>query len=187
MTEEGQANIWEGEHVRLRAVEPEDADIHWHWDQQSDGMRLLDRLYFPRSHAGTRLWAEHAGAFEDPNGAATFIIESLEGEHVGVINTHRCDPRVGTFGYGLAIRPEHRRKGYASEAIRLVLRFYFEELRYQKVTTEVYDFNEPSLRLHERLGFTREGQLRRMGYTRGRHFDIIVFGMTAEEFVARNG
>lgn len=178
-------SIWEGERVRLRAVEPEDAEVHWRWDTLTDDLRAADRLYFPRSHAGTRAWAESAGTFDDPNGPAVMQIESLVGELVGQISTHRCDPRVGTFSYGLAIRPEHRRKGYASEAIHLVLRFYFDELRYQKVTTEVYDWNEPSLRLHERLGFTQEGRLRRMGYSRGRHFDIIVFGMTAEEFAAQ--
>lgn len=178
-------NIWEGERVRLRAVEPEDAETHWHWDQESEGMRALDRLYFPRSHAAAQRWAEDAGTFDDPDGAVRLQIETLVGEHVGHIATHRCDLRAGTFSYGVAIRPEHRRRGYASEAIRLLLRFYFEELRYQKVTTEVYDFNEPSLRLHERLGFVREGQLRRMGYTRGLPFDIVVFGMTAEEFAAQ--
>ncbi len=34
------------------------------------------------------------------------------------------------------VRREHQRKGYASEAIRLVLRYFFEELRYQKVNAE---------------------------------------------------
>ncbi len=86
----------------------------------------------------------------------------------GTINTHSCDPRHGTFGYGLAIAREHWRKGYASEAICLVLAYYFRELRYQKVTAHVYAFNEASIRLHEKLGFQLEGRLRRMIFT-GRH------------------
>lgn len=50
----------------------------------------------------------------------------------------------------------HWRRGYASDAICIVLRYYFEELRYQKCTVSVYDFNESSLRLHEWLGFQVE-------------------------------
>jgi RimJ/RimL family protein N-acetyltransferase len=38
------------------------------------------------------------------------------------------------------------------------------------------------IRLHERLGFRREGCLRRMIYTDGQYFDDLIFGLTAEEF-----
>jgi RimJ/RimL family protein N-acetyltransferase len=68
--------------------------------------------------------------------------------------------------------------------VNLVLRYYFRELRYQKCTVQVYDFNDASIALHERLGFQREGRMRRMGYTEGRHFDVLLYGITAEEFAA---
>lgn len=90
-----------------------------------------------------------------------------------------------SFSYGVAIRNEHQRKSYASEAIILVLRYYFQELRYQKVTTPVFSFNEASRRLHEQLGFQQEGRLRRKIFTRGQYFDEIVFGMTMEEFTEK--
>jgi RimJ/RimL family protein N-acetyltransferase len=62
------------------------------------------------------------------------------------------------------------------------MQYYFEELRYQKVTVPVHGDNEPSIRLHEKLGFQREGTHRRMVYTQGRFVDILWFGMTVEEF-----
>jgi RimJ/RimL family protein N-acetyltransferase len=65
---------------------------------------------------------------------------------------------------------------------KLVARFYFRELGYQKLTALVYSFNERSLNMHERLGFVFESRLRRTVYTNGRHYDTIVFGMTSEEF-----
>ena len=49
----------------------------------------------------------------------------------------------------------------------------------------VYSFNAASLALHEKLGFVREGTLRRMVYTGGQHYDIAAFGLTADEFTAR--
>jgi RimJ/RimL family protein N-acetyltransferase len=106
----------------------------------------------------------------------------LDGPFVGTINTHTCDRRCGTFRYGLGILPQHQRKGYASEAIRLVLRYFFEERRYQKVNADVYSFNEPSIRLHESLGFVLEGRLRRVNFTQGQYHDALMFGMTKEEF-----
>jgi len=112
------------------------------------------------------------------------VIENREGVAVGGIGTHDCDRRTGTFSYGLNVLSAHRRNGYASEAIRILARYFFRELRYQKLTVDVYDFNEPSIRLHECLGFQREGCLRRMGFTDGHHFDLLMYGITADEFAA---
>ncbi len=103
-------------------------------------------------------------------------------DRVELLNTPCCDRRNGTFMYGLGIGREHRRRGYALEATGLVLRYFFEELRYQKGTVHVYGFNEASVRLHEKAGFTMEGRIRRMVYTDGEYHDEIVFGMTAEEW-----
>ncbi|MGI8643788.1 MAG: GNAT family N-acetyltransferase, partial [Thermomicrobiales bacterium] len=58
------------------------------------------------------------------------------------------------------------------------------ELRYQKVTVQVYAFNESSIALHEQLGFQREGRLRRLVYTGGQHHDVLMYGLTREEFGA---
>ena len=62
---------------------------------------------------------------------------------------------------------------------------FFEERRYQKVNAEVYGFNESSIALHEKLGFTLEGRIRRMIYTDGKYFDALMYGMTSEEFAGR--
>ena len=76
--------------------------------------------------------------------------------------------------------------GATREAILLVLRYFFGELRYQKVGATVYSFNEPSVRLHEGLGFGQEGRLRRELFTGGQYHDILLFGLTAEDFAARH-
>ena len=46
----------------------------------------------------------------------------------------------------------------------------------------IYAFNERSIKLHESLGFQREGRLRRMIYTGGEFHDEIYMGMAREEF-----
>ena len=181
-------SYWQGSRIRLRAVEPSDADAHFAWDQDAGMTRPLDYVWFPQSHGAVQRWADSVTLDNNPtNDAFHFQIETLAGELAGSIATHNCDRRVGSFGYGLAIRAEYQRRGYASEAIVLVLRHYFEELRYQKATVSVYSFNDPSIRLHERLGFQREGQLRRMVYTQGQHFDLLYYGITREEFAAQHG
>ena len=180
------SNIFEGQRIRLRAVEPEDWQDHYEWDKDSDMSRAVDYIWSPPSRARARQWAERESTKERTGDTNQFQIETLDGTHVGLISTHACNPRNGTFEYGLGIMPAHQRNGYAAEAIKLVLRYYFGELRYQKVTAHVMSFNVPSIRLHERLGFVQEGRLRRMVYTGGKFYDDIIFGMTTEEFVAQH-
>ncbi|NUU63640.1 GNAT family N-acetyltransferase [Paenibacillus agri] len=175
-------NIWTGDKVRLRAIVPTDWEKFHNNDLDSDSARLCDVIYFPRSEEGTKNWAEHQ-ASKGPEGDSIMLaIETLDGNLVGSINTHGCDTRHGTFKYGVAVFREHWRKGYASEAVTILLRYYFEELRYQKVTAHVYAFNEGSIALQERLGFVQEGRLRNMIYSKGQHFDEYVFGLTKSEF-----
>lgn len=179
-------NAWQGERVRLRAVEPEDWEPYWEWSHDSDAGRTAYQLVFPYSRETARRRSAERATQEPQADAFRWTIETLAGEAVGSINTHSCEPRHGVFGYGLGIAEAHRRRGYASEAIILVLRFYFGELRYQKVTVHVYSFNQASMRLHEGLGFQLEGRIRRAIYTNGDFADVLVYGLTIEEFQARH-
>jgi RimJ/RimL family protein N-acetyltransferase len=40
--------------------------------------------------------------------------------------------------------------------------------------------------LHQKLGFHTEGRLRDHEYFAGRHYDVVVMGMTIGEFAARH-
>ncbi|MCU6707378.1 GNAT family N-acetyltransferase [Paenibacillus sp. J5C_2022] len=181
-----QANIWTGLKVRLRSVIPSDWKEFHENDQDSECARLCDAIYFPRSEDGTKDWAERTST-KAPEGDNVFLaIETHDGTLVGSITANSCDTRNGTFKYGVAIFRKHWRKGYASEAIRVLLRYYFEELRYCKVNAYVYAFNEGSRVLQEHLGFVQEGVLREMIFTKGKHYDEYVYGLTKDEFEQLN-
>ena len=179
-------SYWQTEKIRLRAVEPADAETLHEWNQDTGMARLLYWIPFPDSLEATRRWAQEQSTRRPGDDTFNWIIENLQGEFAGTISTHHCDRRNGHFKYGVAVRESHRRKGYASDAIRLVLRYFFEELRYVKAIAEVYAFNEQSISLHESLGFVLEGRLRSMIYTGGQSHDVLVFGILAEEFKGAN-
>ncbi|HEY6541868.1 MAG TPA: GNAT family N-acetyltransferase [Ktedonobacteraceae bacterium] len=178
----GPYNYWEGERILLRAIEPEDQAFFHSFDVDSEANLNSSMIYFPRSQAGDRRWFEKAQLEEPENDEYRLIIELKEHGAIGSINAFGCNKRMGTFRYAIAIGREHWGKGYAKEAIRILLRYFFEELRYQKVTVNIYAFNERSIKLLESLGFQHEGRLRRMIYTGGQFHDEIYMGMTREEF-----
>ncbi len=178
-------NFWEGKLVRLRAIEPEDAQHFIRWNLDSEMARNLEYVWPPQSSAAVAEWAAQQARKKMENDTYSWIIETLDGVVVGSIDTHHCDHRSGSFMYGLNVDPDHTRKGYASEAIYLVLKYYFEELRYQKVTVRVHANNLASTALHEKLGFVLEGVNRRVLFNHGRYEDLLWYGMTVEEFNER--
>ena len=180
-------NYWQTDLIRLRGVEPEDGDIFWHWNQDSEMARNLEFVWPPISIARVRQEAAADAQKKMENDTFNWIIEESNGTPVGFIHTHNCQPRNGVFKYGLGVDASQRRKGYAAAAILLILGYYFQELRYQKVTVQMHSENEASRALHERLGFVREGAVRRAIFTGGRYLDELYFGMTVEEWQQRYG
>ena len=179
-------NIFKGKKIRLRAKTMADVErnrqLHIESEYNTELDRLSDKIYPPFS------FDARMGDFESGVKSGNslencgLIIETLDGIAVGGIGVSNVDQVNGTFSYGLGISPEHQRKGYASEAIRLLLNYYFNELRFNKCNVTVYDFNEGSKHLHLALGFTEEGRLRESKYSNGRYYDILMFGLAKEEF-----
>ena len=175
-------NYWEGPNIKLRATEPEDQPFFKSFDEDTEATLSSWLIPFPRSQAADKQWLEKTSLENGQNDEYRLTIELKGHGAIGSINTVECDKRMGTFRYGIAIGRDYWGKGYAKEAIRILLRYFFEELRYQKVTVNIYAFNERSIKLHESLGFKHEGRLRRMIYTGGQFHDEIYMGMTREEF-----
>ena len=180
-------SIWDGERVRLRGIEPGDWEAFMEFDQESDDMRSGGMLFQPRSAEGYRRWVAERAARVPQAGVDDFdlAIESLSEEClVGSIGTHLSDRRAGTFGFGIGVGRPHQRRGYASEAIVLVLQYMFGERRYQKANVGVYAYNAASLGLFAKLGFEVEGRRRRAEFMGGRYHDEVLLGITVEEFTA---
>ena len=177
-------NFWQGRQIQLYAVEEDEIDVLLASPEVADTEldRYEDFIYFPVSQGKRRTFFKKMAEREGKDDTFFWLIKDLEGRHVGSIGTFDCDRRVGVFKYGLRIFRPYWRRGYAREAILIVLRYYFYELRYQKVTVIVYSFNEPSQKLHENLDFKLEGRLRRTVYTGGELYDELYYGLTREEF-----
>ncbi|MCL4869112.1 MAG: GNAT family N-acetyltransferase [Anaerolineae bacterium] len=177
-------NLFTGRLVRLRAIEPTDAETEFRHLQDSEISRLDSNIEFPRSLADIRRRFENPREPRYPDDKS-LIIETLEGQMVGEINVQLTDPRNGTFSIGIGL-PERTAwgKGYAKEAMLLVLRYMFHERRYQKCNIGVFAFNGRAIGLYRRLGFIEEGRIRRAVFTNSSFHDELLLGLTVEEFDA---
>ncbi|MFJ2032911.1 GNAT family N-acetyltransferase [Streptosporangium sp. NPDC087985] len=175
------ASFWTGKRVRLRGIEPDDWTALMRF--ADDEERLGDLLHPPLSAEGYRARAKEQAAAKSDGDCFQLAIEAVDtGEIVGAVGSHHADSRAGWFEYGVTIGADHRRQGYAAEAVVLLLRFMFAERRYHKCEARIFAHNEASLALQRRLGFVEEGRLRDHVFLTGRHQDLVMMGMVADEF-----
>ena len=178
-------NIWQTERIRLRGVEPDDWKTFLDWDLDTETARLCYFIPFPQSSASAQRLAQETALKRGEDETYTWMIENVEGFTVGNLNTHEVSRRNGTFSYGVALRRGAWAARYASAGTPPGLRLLLAAVGFHSSNAGTYSFNEASIRLHEKLGFTREGVQRRSIFTRGQYYDNILFGITAEEFHAR--
>ena len=70
------------------------------------------------------------------------------------------DEPIARAELGYSLNPAYWGHGYASEAIAAAQRYGFEVMRLQRIEALVWERNERSMRVMERLGYAREELLR---------------------------
>ncbi len=111
-----------------------------------------------------------------------FAVVNLQGEYVGNVNLHSMDKKNGTFSISFYFLERERKKGYASNAVALIVYYAFFELRMNKLNVCVNEGNESSAKLIQRIGCKKEGVWRENVFYDGKYVDINLFGMTKEQF-----
>jgi RimJ/RimL family protein N-acetyltransferase len=178
--------FWQGEKVRLRPLRLEDAEQGFKNSLDSPARQFLQLgIELPTSVDLMTSSLEKYVGCRDADGVIVFAVETLQGVNAGSISLHSRDQKNGTFSFGIVINRAHRGQGYAKDAIRILLRYGFWERRFQKCNSACAHSNLASIKLHRSLGFLQEGLRRRQLFFNGEYHDDVLFGMTREEFDAR--
>lgn len=75
----------------------------------------------------------------------------------------------------------HAGRGHMTAAVRAVVPFVFQTLRLHRIEAACLPHNKASIRLLEKLGFTREGYARRYLCIDGEWQDHLLFGLCADD------
>jgi RimJ/RimL family protein N-acetyltransferase len=133
-----------------------------------------DTLGFIRRQSGHWSLRQHA---------ALGIFRRAEGALVGSLGVTARDWSVPAFELGYWVGREAEGRGYVSEAVRVMARFLFEELRAERVVIRCDARNVRSKAVPERLGFAFEGTLRRDSRAPdGTIRDTLVYAMVPADY-----
>ncbi|MBG9564861.1 GNAT family protein [Brevibacillus agri] len=105
---------------------------------------------------------------------------------VGIIEAFEFNQRVNMATIGYFLAEAHWGKGFASEAVQMVVRFLMEEVNVNRIQAEVMPKNEPSKQVLRKNGFTLEGTLRQAALWSGKGIvDLEIYGLLQEDYQKR--
>ncbi|MCB9233665.1 MAG: GNAT family N-acetyltransferase [Bacteroidia bacterium] len=166
-----------GERLYLRELRPEDAAGNYlAWMNDPEITQFLESRF--RSYTEQDLLDYIEVTSQDPNSYPMAICQSVDGRHVGNIKLGPVNTihRHGDIGIIIGER-DCWGKGYATEAIRLLVDFAFEELGLHKVTAGCYSDNPGSAKAFLKAGFVEEGVKKEQYLSNGVYVDGILLGM----------
>lgn len=102
---------------------------------------------------------------------------------IGELSVFDIDEDDKKAGFRISMRSiELTGKGYGTEAIKIVLRFVFEELHLNRLQLEVFSHNLRGIRAYEKVGFVKEGVLRESLYYNGNYSDEIIMAILKDDY-----
>lgn len=149
-----------GEHICLRAVEPEDLQVMYEMENDPS-MWDVSNFNVPYSKYVLRQYIENSqyDLFADKQ-LRLMVVERQTGRVAGTLDVSDFAPMHCRGDVGIALRSDFRGKGYAREALQLLCDYCFGFLHMKQLTAHVGAGNEASLQLFRSCGFVPCGHLK---------------------------
>lgn len=146
-----------GKNIVLRALEPEDLDLLFAWENNSDIWPMSNTLA-PFSRKVIKDYLEHAHLDIYAAKQLRLMICLGDGTAIGTIDLFDFDPQNLRAGIGILIAEElHRKNGYAMEALQVMKNYASEKLNLHQLYCTISATNLDSIKLFEKNNFIRCG------------------------------
>jgi RimJ/RimL family protein N-acetyltransferase len=155
-----------------------------HFDDGGEISGCTPAIQYPYTTEVADWWVNHRRKFREEAGREiSFAIRNTEGLLIGAVG-------ADDFLVGEAHRAEvsfwlargYRRRGIATAALRVFLRYAFEQLCVVRLVAHTLSFNIASVRVLEKNGFRLEGCLRKHTRIGENLFDTLVYGLLIEDW-----
>ncbi|HET6347820.1 MAG TPA: GNAT family N-acetyltransferase [Candidatus Krumholzibacteria bacterium] len=153
-----------------------------HANNRNVWINLRDMFPFPYTPADARSWIRLATT----HGLNYVFAIDVDGFAVGAVGLKPGDDvRRYNAEIGYWLGEEYWNRGIITEAVLAVTDYAFKTLGMVRVHAEVFHWNEASMRVLEKAGYTREGVLRKAAYKDRQWVDEVVFAVVREPVNAR--
>ena len=167
--------LLESEKIKLRAVEPEDLEVLYRWENNPDYWHAGE-LRTPHSKFELKQYILSSGKNIYENKQIRFMIELKSSrETVGTIDLFDFDVFNSRVGVGLLIDEPQRRNGLAEESLKLIEEFVFCYLKINQLYAHIVETNKTSENLFEKRKFVKTCVLKNWVSSENGFSDVMLF------------
>jgi RimJ/RimL family protein N-acetyltransferase len=171
--------------VYLRALEPDDYKISVNWRNDEQIWQMVGGPKYFVSSEYEKKWVEQA-IFDNSNIRLAICVKSSEKYIGNVYLTHLDWINRSAEAHIFIGDKDEWGKGYASEALFLMLQFGFLERGLERIYAYILETNIQSQKLFQKCGFQEEGMLRHSVYKDGKFQNQKVLSLLGPDFIKSN-
>jgi RimJ/RimL family protein N-acetyltransferase len=174
--------MFAGQKVRLREYRQDDVKPALNYINDADVKRLLlPGIPYPNTLQDEQKWVDSQTASRDDY---NFAIETLQGgKYIGGCGINNIDWKNSVAVVGILIGDKNYwGQGYGTDAMKVLIKFIFNQMNIHKIKLHVYSFNTRAIKCYEKCGFKTEGILRKEIFRDGEYYDEHIMSILREEF-----
>ena len=138
--------------LRLRAVEPEDLDLMYLIENDTE-LWPQGQATVPYSHFALKQYIAECSNDFFHDRQLRLVIETTDRISVGFVDMHKYDSQHHRAEVGIVVVPEQQRKGIATESLRLLADYASKHLGIHQLYALVPECNKASEALFRKCGY----------------------------------
>jgi len=147
----------QGKNIYLRALEPEDLDFLSKIENDESLWEVSNTLApYSKFVLKQYLKQSHLDIYQIKQ-LRLVIVNKSQNKEVGLIDLFDFNPQHKRAGVGIAVTKKHRYKGYATEALSLIIDYCFKTLQLHQIYANILEGNTKSVLLFTKQGFKEIG------------------------------
>lgn len=156
-----------GEHIYLRALEPEDLEFI-HTIENDESIWEISNTITPYSKFLIKQYIKHSHKDIFEVKQLRLVISDYDDAPIGMIDLFDFDFKNGRAGVGILVKEsKNRQLGYGREALKLLIDYSFTHLALHQLYCNISEDNAASIKLFESQGFIKIGLKKDWNYIEG--------------------
>jgi RimJ/RimL family protein N-acetyltransferase len=179
--------LFEGDSVRLTAYDPDkDAEVESKWTEDADYLHAInERPAYPLSVHVIKKKHEERVKEAEKNRLFFWAVRKKDDDRLigwARLSDFEWTHGAGTVALAIAAAAD-RNQGFGSDAMRLTLRFAFDELNLHRLRCTLPAYNAGGMRFAQRYGFVEEVRRREALWLNGARYDEVWLGLLHKDVV----
>lgn len=166
--------VLETERIILRRISIEDAEELFVLRTDKDVMKYIDR---PRPQVVEGVYELINNMNDNEVRIQWAVALKATDKLIGTIGYHRIEKEHYRAEVGYLFHPQYWNTGIASEALKKVIDFGFNEMDLHSIEAIINPDNSASRRLLQKFGFIKEGYFKENYFFEGNFFDSEVYSL----------